>query len=130
MGLCNRLLSPSGYRLANLAVHAMPRAGYFDLGLPPGLEVIPARPSHFGLAEPGGHSMYSLMLATVTFIAHVLPTYESDSELAHSIITLGKMKLVTHLATVADGLFVEIQNQLDDDEPQLMDPPEIFERGT
>ncbi len=54
------------YRLASHAVHAQSKGLYFDLGMKP-LEhdkVMLAGPSHFGLADPGQSTAYSLFQVT------------------------------------------------------------------
>lgn len=117
------------YRLANLGVHAGSRGSFFDLGLPPSLDHIPARPSHFGLADPGGNSLLSLTLATVTMMVHCMTSADDKdaSDIQASIVTLAKMKLLVKLAADGDGMFVEIQAELEREVPQSTEVPRMFE---
>jgi len=65
-------------RMASHGIHAGPRGGYVDIGLPDGLLAIPARPSHFGLANPGANALLAVGQASAALLAHCLKKEQEE----------------------------------------------------
>lgn len=115
-------------RMASRGIHAGSRGGYFDLGLPPELEAIPAGPSHFGLADPGGNSMISLLQATVPLIVHGLNTYcARGSDFVAGLLLLAQLKTLDQLAHLGAETFGEIQTLKEEVPPELTGFPPVLQ---
>lgn len=114
-------------RLASRGVHASSRGGFFDIGLHPDVESIPARASHFGLADAGGNTMISVHHATLVFLTYAMRSYATDvRDLAEGImqalLLMGQVKLLEQLADLGEKAFLEI-HQLGISVPPAMTEP-------
>jgi len=127
-------------RMASHGIHAGPRGGYFDLGLPEGLDAIPARPSHFGLADPGANALISLGQATVALLSHCIrlqwdedaqqaeaPTGgpELAAQLVGTVVLMARMKALVKLVDHGASLFVDAQNELEKEPPSSSVAPPV-----
>jgi hypothetical protein len=120
------------FRLASGGIHAGPHGSFFDLGLHPSIEAIPAGPSHFGLADPGGNSLISLHQITIVLMVHCLNmsiesnTEHSDELFREQVLTMIKMKMLQGLVNTADEVFVKEHHRQEAGDAFLGDAPRIL----
>jgi hypothetical protein len=116
-------------RMAGHGVHAGPRGAFFDLGLPSGMQAIPAGPSHFGLADPGGNSLISLLQVSTALLAHGLEVDDSDAtSIAEGIMVIVEMRILQTLVDKAIEAFNEIHRLQEEWPPRLGKAPRIWVR--
>ncbi len=120
-------------RLASDAIHAGPHGGFFDIGLHPSIEAIPAGPSHFGLADPGGNALISLHQVTITLMVHCLEvSLDSNGELRddsfrEQTLTVIKMKMLQILVDKADETFVAVHRQQEAGPAHISEAPRVLD---
>lgn len=113
--------------MAHYGVHAGPRGGFFDLGLHSDIQAIPAGPSQFGLADPGGNSLISLVLVTVAYLAHALSLEREDSQfIAEGAILITQMKILQSLLDQGVQAFSDIHGLQEESTAELGEPPRIW----
>lgn len=119
-------------RMASHGVHSGPRASNFDLGVPTGLHVIPAGPSHFGLAQPGTNALISLRQAAVALLTYALKDLTDDSValdgriLVAYVVLMAKIGALQKLVDEALNAFDEANDREGKYEPSVSSPPEIL----
>lgn len=123
-------------RMASEAIHAGPRAAFFDLGLPDGAEMILSGPSHYGLADPGVNSLVSLLQVTVPLLTHPLTGLESGgreldtAELVDHLMLIAEVKILQGLKDIGVASFMDGHAEEEQYEPQAGEPPRLWERRT
>ncbi len=100
------------FRMASHGVHATPRGGFFDIGLPTGVEAIPAGPSHFGLTDPGKNSLISLFQVTAALLTHGVMKEESDIE--EKLLLVVQAKTLERLTSAGETAFFEVYKKVKD----------------
>ena len=123
--------------MASHGVHAGPRGGYFDIGLHPDLDAIPAGPSHFGLSDPGGSSLVSLSQVTIVLLNHGLEMGTSSGSesgpdefgtaLTLRLLTIAKMRSLLMLADEGAAAFAQAHATLEGNMPTITEAPRIFD---
>jgi len=118
-------------RMASDGVHAGPRGGFFDIGLHPAMDAIPASPSHFGLADPGAHALVSLMQATIALLNHGV-SFERDEhiDIPEGLVLISQMKTLEVLVDEGATAFSEAHRLSDEVSPSLSQPPRIWSSPT
>lgn len=119
------------FRLASGGVHAGARDAYWNMGTPPSEELIQARSSHFGLADPAQNSLISFSITTMTLLSHAvsLDSDESVSEedsLGRTVVSLAQMKALSEIVSAAARLFVDIQLDAEKVPSQTVESPQLW----
>jgi len=118
-------------RMASHGVHAGPRGGFFDLGLPADIDAIPASPSHFGLADPGMNALVSLMQSTVALLNHGLGRNKDDvGDILEGLVLIIQMKILQALGDEGIAAFLEAHELQEKVPPRLTEPPPIWSAPT
>ncbi len=117
------------FRMASHGVHATPRGGFFDIGLPSNVEAIPAGPSHFGLADPGQNSLISLSLVTVALLTHGIKQFSlrEGSDIAEMIQLLVQLRTLDSLTRVGQDAFLDVHSKAKGLPAELVFPEPIWE---
>lgn len=109
-------------RTAGHGIHSGSKGAYFDLGLHPDLEGILPGASQFGLAEPAGNTLTSLLQITVALFTHKIGSSEHADALVFDFLMMSQLKALQAIADYGIYLFVEIQ-QLGEEVPPVSSPP-------
>jgi len=114
-------------QMASHGVHAGPRGGFFDLGLPAEIDAIPASPSHFGLADPGANSLISLLQSTVALLNHGLGRNKDNvGDILEGLVLIIQMKILQALVDEGIAAFLEAHELQEKVPPRLTEPPSIW----
>lgn len=121
-------------RMASHGIHSGPRGGYFDMGLHPDLDAIPAGPSHFGLADPGTSALISLSQVTLALLVHGMKVMANASpeepdahRIAERVLVLAKMKSLQVLVDKGLAAFAEAHERQESLTPEVKTAPRLIQ---
>lgn len=122
----------STIRMANHGVHAGPRGAFWDIGMHPDLDAIPAGPSHFGLADAASNTLAALAQITVLFLAHsiksdLMDEADSAETIVRQLMTLVQLKALLPLVDAASEMLVTVQKELESVPPHIRPAPSLWD---